>query len=282
MKRYTINDFNNQFPNDNACLEWLKNYLYPNGIMCKSCGKVTNHSKLSNLPVYSCNRCGAHTHPMSGTIFERSRTSLKSWFYAMFLMSATRCGISAKQLQRELGVTYKTAWRMFKEIRCLMQSSPQPMSGEVEVDECYIGGRRHGKRGRGAEGKTPVFGIAQRQGGIDATAIDDLRASTVYPIIKERVLSDSVVYTDEYHVYDRLRGQGYSHKRVYHKAKIWVLGDVHTNTIEGFWSLLKRGINGVYHAVSQKYLQSYIDEYAFRYNHRKDEQPMFLTILEKV
>lgn len=282
MERYTINDFNNQFPNDDACLEWLRNYLYPNGITCKSCGKVTGHSKLSNLPVYSCNRCGAHTHPMSGTIFERSRTPLKQWFYAIFLMSATRCGISAKQLQRELGVTYKTAWRMFHEVRTLMQSSAKPMSGEVEADETYIGGKAHGKRGRGAESKVPVFGLAQRQGDVDAMAMGDLKASTVYPVIKERVLPESVVYTDEFKMYDRLHTQGYSHKRVHHSAKVWVLGDAHTNTIEGFWSLLKRGINGVYHAVSEKYLQSYIDEYAFRYNHRKDERPMFLTILEKV
>jgi len=181
MKKYTINDFNRQFPNDAACLEWLKNYLYPSGIYCKQCGKITSHSKLSKLPVYSCNRCGGHTHPMSGTIFERSRTPLKQWFYAIFLMSATRCGISAKQLQRELGVTYKTAWRMFREIRTLMQSTPHTMSGEVEVDECYIGGRKHGKRGRGAAGKTPVFGLVQRQGNVDATAMGDLKASTVYP-----------------------------------------------------------------------------------------------------
>jgi transposase len=282
MEKYTINHFNNQFPNDAACLEWLKGYLYPDGIFCKQCGKVTGHSKLSKLPVYSCNRCGSHTHPMSGTIFERSRTPLKQWFYAIFLMSATRCGISAKQLQRELGVTYKTAWRMFHQVRLLMQSTPHTMSGEVEVDECYIGGPKPGKRGRGAAGKTPVFGLVQRQGDVDAMAMPDLKASTLYPVIKERVLPDSVVYTDEYNIYDRLESHGYSHKRVHHSAKIWVLGDAHTNTIEGFWSLLKRGINGVYHAVSQKYLQSYIDEYAFRYNHRKDEQPMFLTILAKV
>jgi transposase-like protein len=282
MERYTINDFNNQFPNDVACLEWLKNYLYPSGIICKSCGKVTSHSKLSNLPVYSCNRCGSHTHPMSGTIFERSRTPLKSWFYAVFLMSATRCGISAKQLQRELGVTYKTAWRMFKEIRSLLQDTIQPMSGQVEIDETYIGGRRHGKRGRGAEGKMPVFGITQRDGEVSATKVNNLKKSTVYPLIKERVLPQSMIYTDEFPMYDKLHKQGYHHKRVHHASKVWVMGNAHTNTIEGFWSVLKRGINGVYHAVSEKYLQNYIDECAFRYNHRKDEQPMFLTILEKV
>ena len=282
MNKYTIADFNRQFPDDDACLEWLKTCLYPNGILCKSCGKVTNHSKLSKLPVYSCNRCGNHVHPMVGTIFERSRTPLTSWFYAIFLMSATRCGISAKQLQRELGVTYKTAWRMFKEIRTLYQDSPHPMSGEVEVDETYIGGRKRGKRGRGAEGKSIVFGLAQRKGDISATVTPDLKRDTLYPIIKEHVIPDSMVYTDEYRIYDRLKGHGYNHKRVHHASKVWVLGDAHTNNIEGFWSVLKRGISGVYHAVSAKYLQCYVNEYMFRYNHRKDEKPMFLTVLQKI
>ena len=282
MERYTINDFNSQFPNDSACLEYLKNYLYSNGIYCKPCQKITPHSRLTKRMAYSCNRCGNHVYPMVGTIFEGSRTSLKHWFYAMFLMSATRCGISAKQLQRELGVTYKTAWRMFREIRTLMQISPQPMSGEVEIDDFYMGGKRPGKRGRGAEGKTPVLGIVQRKGRVAALATTDLKSSTVFPIVKEHVLSESMIYTDKYTTYDGLKKQGYAHKRVHHASKVWVVGNVHTNTIEGFWSLLKRGINGVYHAVSQKYLQNYVDEYAFRYNHRKDEQPMFLTILEKV
>jgi len=282
MNKYTIADFNKQFPNDEACLEWLKTCLYPGGIFCKVCGKITNHSKLSKLPVYSCNRCGTHVHPMVGTIFERSRTPLTSWFYAIFLMSATRCGISAKQLQRELGVTYKTAWRMFKEIRTLYQDLPHSMSGEVEVDETYIGGKSHGKRGRGAGGKSTVLGIAQRKGDVSATVTPDLKRDTLYPIIKEHVIPDSMVYTDEFPVYNRLKSHGYNHKRVHHASKVWVLGDAHTNTIEGFWSVLKRGISGVYHAVSEKYLQCYVDEYAFRYNHRKDEKPMFLTVLEKI
>jgi transposase-like protein len=197
-------------------------------------------------------------------------------------MSATRCGISAKQLERELGCTYKTAHRMFKQIRTLLQDTIQPMSGEVEVDECYIGGRRHGKRGRGAAGKMPVVGITQRKGKVSATKVSDIKSFTVYPLIKERVLPQSMIYTDEFPMYDKLHKQGYHHKRVHHASKVWVMGNAHTNTIEGFWGVLKRGINGVYNAVSQKYLQSYIDEYAFRYNHRKDERPTFLTILGKV
>jgi len=275
MNKYTIADFNKQFPDDDACLEYLKNSLYPDGIACKLCGRITKHSKLSNMPVYSCNICGNHVHPMTGTIFERSHTPLTSWFYAIFLMSATRCGISAKQLQRELGVTYKTAWRMFREIRTLYQTSPRAMSGEVELDETYIGGHKHGKRGRGAEGKSTVFGMAQRKGNVSASVTPDLKRSTVYPIIKEHIMPDSLVYTDEFSTYDRLNTQGYQHKRVHHASKVWVLGNAHTNNIEGFWSVLKRGISGVYHAVSEKYLQSCVDEYSFRYNHRKDEKPMF-------
>ena len=284
MERFTINNFNDQFPDDAACLEWLKNYLYPNGIYCMPCQRITPHSRLTKRMAYSCNRCGNHTYPMSGTIFWRSRTPLRHWFYAIFLMSATRSGISAKQLQRELGVTYKTAWRMFKQVRRLMRSSvfPEPMSGEVEIDECYIGGKRPGIRGRGAKGKTVVMGMVQRKGDVMATPMDEMTRYTAHNVIRERVLPRSMIYTDEYQPYKKLERYGYTHKRVSHNAKVWVSGNAHTNTIEGFWSLLKRGINGVYHAVSKKYLQSYIDEYAFRYNHRKDEQPMFLTILERI
>lgn len=284
MNKYTIKDFNKQFPDDNACLEWLRNYRFPEGITCKSCGKITNHSKLSNVPVYSCNRCGAHTHPMVGTIFQDSRTPLKLWFYAMFIMSATRCGISAKQLQRELGVTYKTAWRIFKQIRSLMQSSPNPVCGEIEIDETYICGKKRGaKGGRSiADNKTPVLGIAKRDGALSAHQIKNVKASTILPIVKENVLSYSMIYTDEFVSYNQLRGNHYFHRKVNHANKEWAKGRVHTNNLEGFWGNMKRGIRGVYHSVSKKYLQTYVDEYVFRYNHRGDQQPMFLTILGKV
>jgi transposase len=277
MKRYTINDFNKDFPDDDACLEWLKSYLYPDGIYCKSCGKVTPHSKLSNIPVYSCNRCGSHAHPMAGTIFERSRTSLKNWFYAIYLMSATRCGISAKQIQRETGVTYKTAWRMFRQIRSLLQEDTPTLTGEVEVDETYIGGKRPGKRGRGAEGKAKVIGAVQRQGKVIARVIPDVKGHTLVPFMIRKVDRKATLYTDEFRSYNYM-----TRLRIEHDAKEYVRGRIHTNNIEGFWSLLKRGIGGVYHSVSEKYLQSYINEYGFRFNHRKDEKPMFLTVLGRV
>jgi len=283
MERYTIADFNRDFPDDNACLEWLKNHLYPNGIFCNKCGQVTKHHKISARRSYSCDVCGHHVHPTSGTIFGHSPTPLKLWFHAIYLMSSTRCGISAKQIERETGVTYKTAWRMFHQIRSLLQEDNEPTSGEFEVDETYIGGKdKPGKPGRGAAGKTPVFGVVQRKGKVSASIPTSLKTSTVVPLIKERVLPESMVYTDEFPTYDYLKEHGFKHKRIRHKSKVWVAGDAHTNTIEGFWSLLKRGINGVYHAVSQKHLQSYINEYSFRYNHRGDERHMFKTILAQI
>lgn len=282
MRKYTIAQFDQEFPDDDACLEWLRNHLYPKKVHCPICNKPTKHHRIKTKKVYGCDYCGHQVSPTAGTIFEHSPTPLRLWFYAIYLMSATRCGISAKQIQRETGVTYKTAWRMFNKIRSLLQEDTPALTGEVEVDETYIGGRKHGKRGRGAEGKSTVFGMAQRKGDVSATVTPDLKSATVYPIIKERVMPNSMVYTDEFRVYDRLKGQGYHHKRVHHASKVWVIGDAHTNTIEGFWSALKRGINGVYHAVSQKHLQGYINEYSFRYNHRGDDKPIFKTILERV
>ena len=282
MERYTITQFNRDFPNDDACLEWLKNYLYPDGIFCETCKRVTKHHKIASRRSYSCDFCGHHVHPTAGTIFEKSTTPLKLWFHAIYLMSSTRCGISAKQIERETGVTYKTAWRMFKQIRSLLREEPKTLEGTIEMDETYIGGKRPGKRGRGAEGKSIVTGVAERNGKLMAKKVPNVQAKTLLPIIKERVLPNSAIYTDELTSYDRVASLGYHHRRIHHASKVYVMGDVHTNTIEGFWSLLKRGISGVYHAVSEKYLQNYLDEYTFRYNHRNDEKSMFQTALERI
>jgi len=282
MNKYTIEQFNKLFPNEDICLDWLRHKLYPQKIYCTKCKKPTKFYRIKNRKVYGCDLCGHQISPTANTIFDHSPTPLRLWFYAIYLMSTTRCGISAKRLQRELGVTYKTAWRMFHQIRSLLQEDYEPASGEFEVDETYIGGKRPGKRGRGAGGKTPVFGIVERNGKVSALATNDLKSSTVIPLVKERILPESMVYTDEFPTYDSLKRHRYNHKRVHHVSKVWVAGNAHTNTIEGFWSLLKRGINGVYHAVSQKHLQSYINEYSFRYNHRRDETPMFLTMINEI
>ncbi len=170
--RYTFYEFGRDFPDDAACLDWLVGFLYPDGIYCPKCEKVTKHHKAKDHPYYSCQFCGHHEHPMRGTIFEGSATSLRLWFHGIFLMSSTRCGISAKQLERELGVTYKTAWRMFNKIRSMLEQDDEPFSGKVEADEAYVGGSDHWKheskkpkrvgRPKVGHGKTGVFGLAQR------------------------------------------------------------------------------------------------------------------------
>jgi transposase-like protein len=197
-------------------------------------------------------------------------------------MASTRCGISAKQIERETGVTYKTAWRMFKQVRTLLGEVHPIFTGEVELDETYVGGVRHGKRGRGAEGKVAVIGVVQRHGRVMATAVPNVKRSTLIPFVTKNVARDAILYTDEFPSYDHITRFGYKHKRIQHSAKVYVRGKVHTNNIENFWSLVKRGISGVYHAVSPKYLQSYLNEYTFRYNHRNDETPMFELFLNQI
>lgn len=282
MDKYTTKNFDEEFPNDISCLEWIKNYLWPDGIHCPECDKVTKHHHVTGRQCYACDYCGHQVHPLGGTIFRKSATPLRVWFQVIYRMASTRCGISAKQIQRETGVTYKTAWRMFKQIRTLFDEDFKHLTGEVEVDETYVGGARHGKRGRGAEGKSKVVGAAQRNGKVVAKVVPNVKRSTLVPFMAHKVSRDATLYTDEFPSYDHMTRLGYKHLRISHHTKEYVRGNVHTNSIEGFWSLVKRGISGVYHSVSPQYLQSYINEYSFRYNHRKDETPMFKIILGRI
>ena len=291
MEKYTIKQFDAQFPNDDVCLDFLKAARWPDGVTCAKCQKVTNHYRITGRKVYSCEFCGTHVSPTADTIFHKSSTSLKTWFHAMFLMASTRTGISAKQLERETGVTYKTAWRMFTQIRKLMtQEDGICLFGEVEVDETYVGGKernKHGSKklhaGRGTVGKTVVVGLVERKGNAVVEVQPDSKASTIVPMIQEHVHPyDAIIYTDEHGSYNHLSSLGYAHETVVHSAKQYVAGRAHTNNIEGFWSNTKRGIDGVNHAVSPKYLQSYLDSYVFRFNHRSDEAPMFVQLLDRV
>ncbi len=282
MKKYTIKQFMDEFHNDDACLEWLRNYRYPDGIFCKHCQKVTSHYPIKSRRSYSCQFCGNHVHPTANTIFHKSTTPLTTWFYTAYLMAQTRGGISAKQIQRETGVTYKTAWRMCNRIRSKLDENSDPFGGEVEIDDSYFGGRRKGKRGRGADGKTPVLGIVERKGRINAVVVPNLQSKTVRPHIENKIDKSANVYSDEFRPYNILSRMGYNHQRVLHGQGIYVVGNVHTNTIEGFWSLVKNGIRGVFHSVSPQHLQHYLNEYSFRYNHRDDVTPMFFSFLFRV
>jgi transposase len=284
--RYSLMEFRREFPDDATCMEYLVQKLYPEGIFCPKDGRVTKHHRLTNRPAYSCQFCGRHEYPLKGTIFQGSSTSLHLWFEAMYMMASTRCGISAKQLERETGVTYPTAWRMFKLIRSLLdQDGDDFFSGTVEMDEAYIGGRvswRHQsqkvkaglKTGRPPKNdpfKTPVFGIVQRgsdgQAGKVMAKVIDQPGGRMLDHARSKVKPGSTVYTDEWMLYRTLADM-YTHGTVDHSKKVYVSGDVHIQSIEGFWSLVKRGISGVYHGVSPEHLQSYVDEYVFRYNNR--------------
>ena len=295
--RYTLMDFEREFTDDTACMDFLVRKLYPEGIFCPKCQRVTKHHRIKQRTAYSCQYCGHQEYPLKGTIFEGSSTSLRLWFYAIYLMASTRCGISAKQLERELGVSYPTAHRMFKQIRSMLGQDDEPMGGTVEVDESYVGGRKQwakqSKRASiprgGKEHLTPVVGMARRKSPdapakINARVVDGTGAPILLPHVTTRVLPATIVYTDEYAPYRELGKQGVTHKRVAHSAKVYVDGDVHTYTVENFWSHLKRGISGVYHGVSTEYLQSYVDEYVFRYNNREitGRRGMFDAFLSRI
>ena len=286
--RYSLMEFMRQFPDDAACIDWLWRKRYaPDGehAYCPRCEQervFKRYQTAQQRQSWTCTGCAYRLHPTAGTIYHKSSTSLHLWFYATFLMSSTRCGISAKQLERELGVTYKTAWRMAHLIRNkLMADDGALFGGAVEMDETYIGGHEPQIRpGRPANTKKAVvFGMVERGGRVRAVPVKNAKAATLLPHIIERVLPSSVIYTDEHQGYKRLPHHGYEHKRIRHREQIYVSGDIHTNTIEGFWSLVKRGIDGVYHAVSAKHLQGYLNEYVWRYCHRADDRAQFETLL---
>lgn len=277
MKRekFTVNDFHTKYPDDDACLDELFRSKYGNKTPCPSCNKEAHFYKVTDRKCYSCEHCGYQIHPLADTIFHKSSTSLKNWFFAIFLFANSRNGVAAKELERQLGVTYKCAWRIAKQIRLLFQQSKEPLSNTVEVDETYVGGKSSGTRGRGAKGKTSVVGIVERQAEVRAKVTANTKSSTVLPLIRENVKIGTRVITDEYLSYNRVSENGYTHDRIKHISKQYVLDDIHTNTIEGFWSQLKRSLHGTHHAVSPKYLQHYVDEFAYRYNQRNAFSHLF-------
>jgi transposase-like protein len=198
----------------------------------------------------------------------------------MYLMSSTRCGISAKQLERELGVTYKTAWRMFHLIRHeLMDQDDDQLTGDVEMDEMYVGGSRKAAKGRYPGPKTTVFGMVERGGRVSAQVVDDNSMLSLYPHIGKTIATGTRLFTDEHSVYMNMPKARFDHQSVNHRSGVFVDGDVHTQTIENFWMLVKNGIRGVYHSVSGKHLQGYLNEYVWRYNHRDDDAAIFLQLI---
>ena len=300
--QYMLVDFLADFPDDEACLVYLWNQRYNLGddtAHCERCGEIRQFRRYTakqQRQDWTCTACGLHVHPTAGTIFHKSSTGLHLWFYAMYLMTSTRSGISAKQLERELGVTYKTAWRIFHLIRTELMAQddePQQLSGTVEMDETYIGGRpraadrrefaktpnvRSAAQKWSDKKKVQVFGAVERGGRVAAYVIPSRQKETLMGHVHTIVSPNATVYTDSAHAYTALSQR---HETVNHHIKVYVSGDVHTQTIESFWSHMKRGIVGVHGAVSRQHLQGYVNEYVWRFNHRKDGRAMFFTLAER-
>jgi len=248
MPKLTVREFFKRFPDDEACLTHIMTVRFGMRHTCRACGQEATFHRLENRRAYSCSRCGDHVYPTAGTSFEDTRTPLQLWFYAIYLFVVTRHGVSGKELQRQLGVTYKTAWRMGHKVRELIANTKDfdLLSGHIEADEAYVGGKRPGKRGRGAEGKTVVVGMKERGGPIEAQVIPNVKKST-------------------WSYYD------YKHDATHH-----------TNNVENFWRLFKNSVRSTHIHVSEKHMAKYLDEFAFRSNHREMENAMFDLLIGAV
>ena len=268
----TIYQFQKQFPDSDACLAHMMVIRYGGTqLQCPKCERHSKYHRLSGQLAYSCQHCGHHIHPCAGTFMHRTHTPLHKWFFAIYLFSTSRHGVAAKELERQLGVSYPTALRMAHLIREHMADvdGEHPLSGIVEADETYVGGRVKGK-GRGYKSnKAVVFGMTERGGDVMAKVVPNVRKWTLQPIIESNVASGSTVITDELRSYLSLWRAGYDHDTVNHSAGEYVRGSVHTNGIEGFWARLKLSIRGTHVHVSRKHLGKYVKEFEYRYNRRK-------------
>lgn len=286
LEKYTLKQLRTDFPDDQACLDWLVNHLYPEGIDCPNCGK-SPHYKITGRRAYACGSCGHHTYPLAGTIFHRSSTPLTDWFHAIWMMSSNKAGVSAMQLQRELGVTYKCAWLILHKIRKMM-ASEETLEGEVEIDETFVHAnvykrssamKRYGLTGN-RSGQVLV-GITERGGKARIWHVPSAGARIVQPLIRKYVKPGTLIHSDGYMAYRKLPTMGYEHRWTDHSKKEFYTEYSSTQNIENLWSHIKRGIKGVYRNVSVQYLQLYANEFAWRYSHRKERAP-FMRLLTTV
>jgi len=293
--KYTKKQFQAQYSDDGACLNAILERQLERDPSCHGCGVTpAKFHRITGRRGYACQDCGHHIFPCVGTIFEHSSTTLTDWFYAMYLMTATRNGVSGKELQRQLGVTYKCAWRIGHQIRNLMAArdkanTPEQLSGQVEIDETYVGGyKRIGENRVGKQianwrdNKSCVMGMVERGGAFKGQVVPDNKRVNLLPVVLKNIAYGATAITDELASYKKLPKLGYKHEFIRHGLKEYVRGDIHTNRIEGFWSHLKRGISSTHVSVSRKHLQKYVNEFAFRYNNRHAPADMFARMLAQV
>ncbi|MGQ3101621.1 MAG: IS1595 family transposase [Sphingopyxis solisilvae] len=286
-KAPTLRQFQDRFPTEESCLDHLMRTRFGERHDCEKCGKSAKFYRVAKRRSYACEWCGAQVYPTAGTPFDRTRTSLRDWFYVMFLFCSSRHGVAAKEVERQIGVTYKTAWRMCHEIRKYMAmiDGDEPIGGEgeaVEIDETLIGGRLPGAGwGNYRQNKTVVLGMIERGGNIVTKVIPNVKKTSLFPAIAESVKEGTAIYTDQLNGYRALPtiGLKYTHASVNHNRDEWARGDCHVQTIEGFWAQLKRGINGTHIHVSRQHLSKYLGEFEFRHNRRHRPSTMLDELL---
>lgn len=290
MKPTTVRTFFSQFPNDEACLQHLFDVRFGQGHVCPKCDRSARWYRFEAELAYACQHCGHHLHPMVGTIFEKSRTPLQLWFYAIFLFTNTRHGVSAKELQRQLGVTYKTAFRMGHKIREHMAAidGDEPLGGDgeiVEVDEAYVGGASKGRGGGGvgSGNKTIVLGMVERgdEGRSIMKVIPDTKQATMHEAVSENVVPGAEIHADMHTGYNKLKRDGYDVKRISKETMGYVHEGVTVNAVENFWRHLKCSIQGTHISVSQKYMEQYAKEFEYRFNRRMTPTKMISELLTR-
>jgi transposase-like protein len=270
------------FQDENKAREYLENLRWINGIVCPHCGALDRIGKLEGKAhrtgLYKCGHCRKQFTVTVGTVFERSKIKLHIWLQAVHLMCASKKGISSKQLERMLGVTYKTAWFMSHRIREAMTDNPDGLlgvgGGTVEVDETYWGNTKQSKAGRayfgrGGDHKEKIVALVERDGSVRSFHVKKVNGATLKSIMKEQIAVEANIMTDELSLYKTIGKDFASHEAVKHSANEYVRGNAHTNTVEGFFSILKRGLIGTFHHVGSQHLKRYVKEFDFRYNHRK-------------
>jgi len=269
--RYTIKDLRRDFPDDETCLQLIFDGRYGDLKTCPKCGVVgTKFYRIKTRMAFKCATCRQHIYPLVGTIFEKSTTPLTDWFHALYLLSVSKNGVSALEIQRQVAVSYKTAHRMAKMIRILMHESGKLgfLGTPIEMDEAYIGGKRKQSE---KDRKTPVLAALEVRGHVRTQVVVNANSATALPFLDKYVDEGSMLHTVESKIYKHLKvKQIYRHESVRHIAKEFVKDGVTTNHVEGFFGQLKRSLDGTYHAVSPYYLDSYVAEFAYRYNHRHE------------